>query len=537
MKHEQTDDQQRRAEAEQDLRQRRGALRRRLRVDLDALARSAATRAGCRSRTPGPASRTASSASSCCAGRVATFVLKVPWTESPFVVIEATLPASTSLEEVRAERDRHARLRRGLVEDAPRARVDREQRHARTRGTRACGAAAAALVGGVPRPSGAGATCQPRLSRGSGACGADGRCASAPCAGAAAPSSCRRAACVGCAPSSAISSTSSVAPSAPPRSPSAATWTAGGRASLKRCGMHRVDDPHAVGLAEAHAQAAADHDGLDVEQVDGRGDARAERAHGAVDQARRDLVAVLERALPDAARQAVAVVLGGQLEELRLGAVVVQAARVGLHRRAAGVGLEAAAAPARAAPAALRGSPCGRSRRRRRARARACRRGSARRRCPCPRRRRAASGRACRRRARTRRWWRRRRRCRARSCVPSADCSAAREREAGASQPGRLSACATVPASESIVPGEPTPTPRSCAGSSVGGLRGLGQRRRHRVGDVGRAAARSASGGGRCRARGASASVTIASIFVPPRSMPPTAARRRCVAWRSVGLR
>ena len=50
-----------------------------------------------------------------------------------------------------------------------------------------------------------------------------------------------------------------------------------GRSSTNRCGMHRVADALGVGLAEADAQAAADDDRLDVEHVQRRGDARAER--------------------------------------------------------------------------------------------------------------------------------------------------------------------------------------------------------------------------------------------------------------------
>ena len=71
MQTKQADEQQRRAEAEQDLGEHRGARGRRLGVDLDAVARSAAPRAGCRSRTPGPGSRTASSASPSSSRRVA----------------------------------------------------------------------------------------------------------------------------------------------------------------------------------------------------------------------------------------------------------------------------------------------------------------------------------------------------------------------------------------------------------------------------------------------------------------------------------
>ena len=63
--HEQTDDQQRRAEAEQELgEQRRALVRGRLGVDLDALGLQASS-ARCCSRTSAPRSRTASSGSPC----------------------------------------------------------------------------------------------------------------------------------------------------------------------------------------------------------------------------------------------------------------------------------------------------------------------------------------------------------------------------------------------------------------------------------------------------------------------------------------
>ena len=53
--------------------------------------------------------------------------------------------------------------------------------------------------------------------------------------------------------------------------------------------------------------------------------------------------------------------------------------------------------------------------------------------------------------------------------VPSAECSAAASGKL-AYQPGRLSARETVPAATSTVPGEPTPTPRSCDGCTEAAL-------------------------------------------------------------------
>src|SRR3954451_7831164 len=69
-------------------------------------------------------------------------------------------------------------------------------------------------------------------------------------------------------------------------------------------GEHRVLEALAVGVAEADAEPAAEHDRLDVEQVHRRGDAGAERLDRAVDQADRHRVVADERARPDAAGQA-----------------------------------------------------------------------------------------------------------------------------------------------------------------------------------------------------------------------------------------
>src|SRR3954447_18693245 len=49
-------------------------------------------------------------------------------------------------------------------------------------------------------------------------------------------------------------------------------------------GQHGVLQSLAIGVAEANAEPAAEHDRLDVEQVRRRGDAGAERLDGAVDQ-------------------------------------------------------------------------------------------------------------------------------------------------------------------------------------------------------------------------------------------------------------
>ena len=65
----------------------------------------------------------------------------------------------------------------------------------------------------------------------------------------------------------------------------------------------------------------------------------------------RHLVAVLERIGPDAAREAVALALLHQLEQVGLLPALDELPRVRLHGAAAGVGLEAAAPPTRAAGA------------------------------------------------------------------------------------------------------------------------------------------------------------------------------------------
>src|ERR1022692_1350948 len=112
--------------------------------------------------------------------------------------------------------------------------------------------------------------------------------------------------------------------------------------------LHRGGDPLCSGNAEAGAEAAADHDRVEIEQVDRRTDTGAERLHGAVDQPRRELVAAHERRGPDAARQAIALVLAHQLEQFRLRSFRLGPPGAPLHRRAAGGRLEAALPAARA---------------------------------------------------------------------------------------------------------------------------------------------------------------------------------------------
>ena len=230
--------------------------------------------------------------------------------------------------------------------------------------------------------------------------------------------------------------------------------------------QHRGDDPRAVGLAEAHAEAAADDHRLDVEQVDGRGDPGAER------QRRRGRSACVASLSPcSSARSQMPLVRRSRpCSAASSKRCVLRAARVrgggrappsprGRRRPRGSRGAR------RGSGGRPRGRPCGRSRRRRRGRATACRRGSGRRRRRCPRRRRAASCRARRRRARTRPSSRRRRRCRARPACRARTAARGRAGSSPASRAGcrRATPC---PRAVSTVPGEPTPTPRSCDGSS-----------------------------------------------------------------------
>ena len=128
--------------------------------------------------------------------------------------------------------------------------------------------------------------------------------------------------------------------------------SAGGFSLRKRCLSISSVSGSMQALAEADAEAAADDHGFGVDQVDGGGDPGPERLDRALDQLFGEVVAVVEGALPDAAGQPRFLVLLHQLEEVGLVALLVLAARLGFHRRAAGVGLHAAPAPAGALGAA-----------------------------------------------------------------------------------------------------------------------------------------------------------------------------------------
>src|SRR3954454_11951402 len=117
--------------------------------------------------------------------------------------------------------------------------------------------------------------------------------------------------------------------------------------------MHRPADPLDVWFPEAADEAAADDDRLEVHEVDRRGDARAQRLDGAVNQLLRQRVVGLDRARPDSACEPVAIALLHDLEEVCLGALLVPLSRLDFHRRAPGVCLHAATASAGTASAVL----------------------------------------------------------------------------------------------------------------------------------------------------------------------------------------
>ena len=255
-----------------------------------------------------------------------------------------------------------------------------------------------------------------------------------------------------------------------------------------------------------------------------RRDPRAERPDGAIEHLDRELVAVLERARPDAARQARAVVLLHQLEQVGLAALLlVQLAHVRFHRRPPGIRLHAAAPPARAAravdlddhvpdlagaaapgprlavedqPAAHAGPPED---------ARAASRTAA----PRPSLN-SASVATC-------------------TSLPTATRAAERacERRAPSgnvpSQPGRLRALVTLPSS--IVPGEPTPTPGQRRRLDLRAPGRVPQRRLHLRRHVRRAALRRRRRAARSRAR-----------CHPRRRSPPGSWSRRGRSRRSVAI-
>src|SRR3954454_24632423 len=116
-------------------------------------------------------------------------------------------------------------------------------------------------------------------------------------------------------------------------------------------GVHAGGDPPHVLLAEPDSEPAADDHGLGVDQVDRRRDSHAEGLHGAIDESRRQVVAVLQGPLPNTAGQAVAAALLHDPEKVGFRARLHLLARLDLHRHPAGVGLHTALSPAGAAGA------------------------------------------------------------------------------------------------------------------------------------------------------------------------------------------
>ena len=273
--------------------------------------------------------------------------------------------------------------------------------------------------------------------------------------------------------------------------------------------------------AEPHPQPAADHHRLDVEHVERGADARAERPHGPVEQAGRQRVALVQRPFPHPAREPVAAPLLHDVEQHRALAALHLAARARLHRGAAGVGLHAAAAPARAAPPVLAhdhvadlgggAAPGPRRAVEHDAAPDACAPEDAEERAVLPARaeRELGVGRDLHVVADVAR-------------ARPAPRSARRQAESPVPGPGRFTAAVTVPACSSTAPGQPTPTPCRSAGSSSAFASAS------RIAPASSAITlrgRATSGSAR-RASPSTlprALTTAACIFVPPTSMPPAA--------------
>ncbi len=97
--------------------------------------------------------------------------------------------------------------------------------------------------------------------------------------------------------------------------------------------LHRLSHASRDGGAEPDAQPATEDHGLDVEQVDRRGDPRAECLDRPVEHVLGHLVALLERSRPDAAGEPGAVVVLHQLQKVCLLAFLDELAHVLLHGR------------------------------------------------------------------------------------------------------------------------------------------------------------------------------------------------------------
>src|SRR4051812_19279771 len=91
----------------------------------------------------------------------------------------------------------------------------------------------------------------------------------------------------------------------PAEIPEAGQQQLGRAVVVEQVRAHLLGQAVARRLAELDAHAAAEHHGLDVEQVDRAGHGRAERRVRAVEDLEGELVAVLDRARPDARGEAV----------------------------------------------------------------------------------------------------------------------------------------------------------------------------------------------------------------------------------------
>ena len=312
--------------------------------------------------------------------------------------------------------------------------------------------------------------------------------------------------------------TSKAAPIAPPRSPSPATRTAGGRESLNRCGCISVEIRSAIGCPKRTPRpppmiTASTSRRLTAEAIPAPSAATA-RSMSSVAS-----VSSCWRAWPqmELVRRRAAAVLH-ELEQIGLGALVDLAPRARLHRAATGVGLQAAAPPARAArpvaphdgvadlprapataprlaveddPAAHAGAP-----------------------------EHAEHGVIGLARAEPELGLRRHLDVVAEVHLGARRSDRAAASSKGSSQLGRLRALATVPAASSTSPGEPTPIPCSFAGSTPAAFAAPA---------IASAICPATSAGPPSVGVGSrdwpstwfSASTTIASILVPPRSIPP----------------
>ena len=109
---------------------------------------------------------------------------------------------------------------------------------------------------------------------------------------------------------------------------------------------HLLDDLIDERLTESVAEAAADDDRLQVEEVLGRCETDAQSPRGVVDQLLRHSIALRERSRVDAGAEALATTLFHDPEQCRLLPALDQTPRAALHAGSSRVGLETAATSA-----------------------------------------------------------------------------------------------------------------------------------------------------------------------------------------------